>query len=190
VSLFVPAHGRDGVVGDLLEEYNEAQVPERGAAAADWWYVRQALGFVLRACLPWGLLISAVMIARDIYDLAIPTADFHTRASVTTYTCISLFATGGFTAASRSRRALSGTALGGIAAVIACAIASVYALTAGQALLHSAFAANPGAYAALVETADIPIVPIMILGVLAGSIGGAIGQMIRRGSIPRRIDMA
>ncbi|HEX4568140.1 MAG TPA: permease prefix domain 2-containing transporter [Vicinamibacterales bacterium] len=188
LALFLPARGRDGVLGDLLEEYHEAQAPARGAAAADRWYVRQVLGFVWRACLPWGVLVSAVMIARDVYDLAAPTEDFHTRAAVTTYVCISLFAGGGFMAAWRSRRALSGTALGATTALMTCAVASVYALTAGQMLLNSAFASDPRAYAPLVEAADIPIVPIVILGILAGSIGGAIGSTVGRGA--RRIDLA
>jgi len=188
LALFVPACGRDGVLGDLLEEYHEAQLPKRGADAANRWYVRQVFGFVWRACLPWGALVSAVMIARDVYDLALPTANFHTRAAVTTYLSISLFATGGFVAAWRSRRALSGTALGAATALITCAVASVYALTAGQLLLNSAFAADPWAYAPLVETADIPIVPIVILGILAGSIGGVVGRTFSRGA--RRIDLA
>ena len=188
LALFVPARGRDGVLGDLLEEYHDAQAPARGAAGADRWFVGQVLGFVWRACLPWGVLVSAVMIARDVYDLTAPTADFHTRAAVTTYLCISLFAAGGFVAAWRSRRVLSGTALGATTALMTCVVASVYALTAGQLLLNSAFAADPGTYAPLVETADIPIVPIVILGVLAGSIGGAVGRMFGHGA--RRIDLA
>jgi len=188
LALFLPARGRDGVLGDLLEEYHEAQAPTRGAPGADRWYVRQVLGFVWRTCLPWGVLVSAVMIARDVYDLAAPTADFRTRAAVTTYLCISLFATGGFIAAWRSRRALSGTAVGAATALMTCVVASVYALTAGQLLLHSAFAADPQAYAPLVAADDIPIVPIVILGTLAGSIGGAAGRTIARGA--RRIDLA
>jgi hypothetical protein len=176
------------VLGDLLEEYHEAQAPARGAAGADRWYVRQVLGFVWRACLPWGALVSGVMIGRDVYDLALPTHDFHTRAAVTTYLCISLFATAGFMAAWRSRRVLSGTAVGATTALFTCVVASLYALTAGQLLLHWAFAADPRAYAPLVEAADIPIVPIVILGTLAGSIGGAVGRTFARGA--SRIDLA
>jgi len=188
LALFLPARGREGVLGDLLEEYHDAQAPARGAAGADRWYVRQALGFVWRACLPWAVLVSAVMIARDVYDLAAPTADFYTRATVTTYLCISLFATGGCIAGWRSRRALSGTALGATTAVMTCVVASVYALTVGQLLLNSAFAADPWTYASLVEASDIPFVPIVILGVLAGSIGGAVGSAFGRGA--KRIDLA
>jgi hypothetical protein len=193
VALFVPARGRDGVLGDLLEEYHETQVPARGARGADRWYGRQAFGFLWRWCLPWGLLVSAIMIARDIYDLTLPTNDFRTRAAVTTYTCISVFAMGGFVAAWRSRRASSGLALGAVAALITCGIATVYALTAGAMLLNTAVAANPQAYAALVEANDVPIIPIIVLGALAGAIGGAIGKAIGRGSLPqppRRVDLA
>lgn len=182
LEFFVPARGREGVIGDLVEEYRDAQVPARGEAGADWWYVRQTLGF-LWPCLTWGLLVSAVMIARDLYDLARPTTDFHTRAEVTTYACVLLFALGGLFAAWRSHRALSGAALGAIVGLMTCAIAVLYALTAGQLLLHTAAAANPEAYAALVETADIPIVPIMIIGIVTGTIGGLAGKLIgSRGS--------
>lgn len=178
VSLFVSARGRDGVIGDLLEEYHEAQLPARGAAGADWWYVRQAFAFVWRACLPWGLLVSAVVIARDAYDLALPTANFRTRAAVTTYTCLSMFAMSGFVAARRSRRALSGTALGGVAGTIVCVVAATYALTAGRVLLNAAVARNPLVYAPLVEAADVPIIPILLLGSVAGTIGGGIGRLV------------
>jgi hypothetical protein len=188
LSLFVPVRGRDGVLGDFLEEYHDAQVPARGVSGADRWYMRQALGFAWRACLPWAVCVSAVMIARDFYDLALPTAHFQTRAAVTTYVCIALFTVGGFTAAWRSRRALSGMALGAIVALIACVVASLYALTVGQLLLNSAFAADPRTYAPLVATADIPVVPIVILGILAGSIGGAVGKAISRDAT--RVDLA
>jgi hypothetical protein len=173
----VPARGRDGVLGDLLEEYSEAQLPARGARGADMWYLRQTFGFLWRWCLPCGLLVSAILIARDVYDLSFPTADFRTRAAVTTYASISVFAMGGFVAAWRSRRVLSGSVMGAVAALITCAIASLYALTAGAMLLNAASSANPQAYAALVETNDLPVIPIVILGVLAGSVGGAIGRL-------------
>lgn len=176
--LFVPARGRDAVLGDLLEEYREAQFPARGAREADRWYVRQVSGFLWRWCLPWGLIVSAMMIGRDGYDLARPTADFHTRAAVTTYACVSLFAMGGLMAGWRARRALSGTVLGAVAALIACGVITLYALTVGQILLGAAFSSDPKAYAALVETADVPIVPILILGTLAGSVGGGIGRLL------------
>ena len=176
LEFFVPARGRDAVIGDLLEEYQERQVPSRGVTGADWWYVRHTVGFVWRPCVAWALLISGVMIGRDFYDLALPPADFRTRATVTTYTCVSLFVLAGFAAAWRSRRALSGTTLGAIVALIVCVVESLYALTAGRMLLNSAFAAHPQAYAPLVETADIPIVPILALGILAGTVGGAIGR--------------
>jgi hypothetical protein len=184
LSLFLPARGRNGVLGDLLEEYREAQLPARGAPGANMWYLRQAFGFIMRGSLPWALLACAIFIGRDILDLTLPTNDFHMRAVVTTYASISAFAMGGFVTAWRSRRAWSGTALGAIAAVITAVIATVYALTAGQLLLNAAFAANPRAYAALVRAADVPVVPIIIVGVLAGSIGGGIGRVCRGVVVP------
>jgi hypothetical protein len=177
IALFVPARGRDGVLGDLLEEYHETQLPARGVRRANLWYVRQVFGFAWRWSLPWGLLVSAVFVARDSIDLSMPTADFHMRAAVTSYVSIFVFALGGFSAAWRSHRALSGTALGAIAALITCAVTTLYALTVGAVLLNAAFSANPELYRALVETNDVPIVPILLLGVIAGSIGGAIGRL-------------
>lgn len=182
LALFVPWRGRDALLGDLLEEYRETQLPARGARGASVWYARQLVGFSGRWCLPWGLAASAIMIARDMYDLSLPTFDFRARAAVTTYACISLFAMAGFVAGWRARRALSGAAVGVGAALIACAVTTLYALTVGALLLHAAYSANPVAYAPLVETADLPLIPILILGTAAGSIGGAVGRLLNRSS--------
>jgi hypothetical protein len=43
----------------LLEQYRDSIVPVRGAVRADGWYLKQVLGFVLRAMLPWAVLFAA-----------------------------------------------------------------------------------------------------------------------------------
>ena len=181
LSLFLPARGRDGILGDLLEEYHETQLPARGAAPANRWFVRQMLGFLWRASLPWGLLVSALMVGRDILDVTIPTSDFRLRAAVTTWTCISLFTAGGLYAGWRAQRTLSGTVVGFVAAVIACVISTLYA-SAAVLLARPTITGDALAYRGLVEALDVPVVPILILGVLAGTIGGGIGR--GAGSMP------
>jgi hypothetical protein len=45
----LPPCDRDAVLGDLDEEFNQFVAPGRNAAAARWWYARQALGSVPHA---------------------------------------------------------------------------------------------------------------------------------------------
>jgi hypothetical protein len=52
----LPAHAREGIVGDLREEYVESMLPRRGRLRADLWYTRHALSF-----LPGALRESRVM---------------------------------------------------------------------------------------------------------------------------------
>ena len=173
--LFLPARGCDGILGDLLEEYHETQLAARGSSGANRWFVRQMLGFVGRACLPWGLLVSAIMVGRDILDVAVPTSDFRLRAAVTTWTCISIFGAAGIYAGWRAQRVLSGTAVAVVAAIMTCVISTLYA-AAAVLLTRPTITGNALAYRGLIEALDVPVVPILILGMLAGTIGGGIGR--------------
>src|SRR5262249_58421274 len=93
VTLFVPAARRESIVGDLMEEYHEAQVPEHGASSADWWYIRQAAGFLWRAAAPWAGAVGLMLALREAIDATVPTADnFHFRAAVSTYLAFTIFA--------------------------------------------------------------------------------------------------
>src|SRR5262249_20861791 len=118
---------------------------------------------------------------------SLPTQDLRLRAAVTTWSCIYAFGLAGLYAGWRAQRALSGTAIGFIAGGVTCIVATMFAFAASW-LAGPSLAGNPDAYAALLEARDVPIVPILILGTLAASIGGGIGRALRAG--PRRIDLA
>jgi len=66
---------RESVSGDLLEEYRDTIVPARGHAA-DWWYVRQVMSYLLRASWAWGLLMGAALVFRYLLDTLAPPADY------------------------------------------------------------------------------------------------------------------
>lgn len=93
---------RDSVSGDLLEEYRDAIVPQRGKAAADCWYIRQVSGFVWRATWPWALAFSGAFVGRTAYDWLVPTTDFHLRSQFTTYFAVSAWFVIGLWAAWRA----------------------------------------------------------------------------------------
>ena len=42
---FLAARDRETISGDLLEEYREELLPRRGALRANYWYLRQMMGF-------------------------------------------------------------------------------------------------------------------------------------------------
>ena len=178
LALFLPARGRDGILGDLLEEYHETQLPARGVNGADWWFARQTFSFLWRMCLPWGLLMSATLVDRDIFDVAMPTSDFRLRSVVTTWAAISVFGAAGIYAGWRAQQVLSGTAVAIVVAIMACVISTLYALAA-VLLAGPTIAGNALTYSGLMEALDVPVVPILILGTLAGTIGGGIGRGLR-----------
>jgi hypothetical protein len=56
------------VSGDLLEEFRESIRPTRGPTAADRWYIRQMMGFVVRSNLVPALLFGGAFLARTALD--------------------------------------------------------------------------------------------------------------------------
>ena len=175
LALFLPARGRDGILGDLHEEYHETQLAARGTSGANRWFVRQTLGFVWRASLPWGLLVSAIMVGRDILDVAVPTSDFRLRAAVTTWTSISVFGATGLYSGWRTQRVLPGTAVAIVAAIMACLSDTLGGFVA-LVLVRPMITGDALAYRGLMEALDVPVVPMLILGTLVGTIGGGIGR--------------
>jgi hypothetical protein len=159
----------------LLEEYHETQLPARGVSGADWWFARQTFGFLWRVCLPWGLIVSAIMVGRDILDVVVPTSDYRLRAAVTTWTCISIFGAAGVHAGWRAQRVLSGTAVAVVTAILASVGDTLGGIVA--VLLVRPFVSGDAlAYRGLIEALDVPVVPMLILGTLAGTIGAGIGR--------------
>ena len=62
---------RESVSGDLLEEFRDAIVPERGARANSW-YVRQVAGFVAREIGIWSAVVALTCIVRYLFDTLMP----------------------------------------------------------------------------------------------------------------------
>jgi hypothetical protein len=72
---------RESVSGDLLEEYRDSIVPARGRAA-DWWYIRQVIWYLLQASWVWGTLMGSALVIRYLLDTLLPPADYWLRATV------------------------------------------------------------------------------------------------------------
>jgi hypothetical protein len=176
--LVLTPQSRDAVSGDLLEEYRAVVIPTTGRRRANWWYVRQVGGYVVRSCLIWAVLFAGVFLARQAYDWFVPTADFKVRSAVTTYTAVALLLGSGYWAAWRAGSALAGM----LAGIATTTIAAVISLT-GAALLLAAFhdpvhlenARNSGGIG---EVFVLPVFAIA-LGAVLGAIGGAAGAGAR-----------
>src|SRR5262245_47524104 len=127
--LLLKPQDRESVSGDLLEEYRVSVFPTRGRARADWWYVRQSIGFVWRAAGVWGVLLAASVIGRYTLDWWLsPTNDFSARSAASTAIAVALFACAGAWTAWRSRSIRAGVITGFVTGLIAAVIVSVGSL--------------------------------------------------------------
>jgi len=172
----LPASAFETVAGDLLEEYRESRHPARGVRRADAWYVRQVLRFVTMSALPWGVLLGAAIVTRSALDWFLPPADFHTRATVSTYFAMCLLLTVGFRAGWRSGSwlagAVAGVATAGVAAIVSIVGAGVLLASWHDPQTLAAIASSGG----LGEVFALPLfglVPGLILGTIGGSAAAA-----------------
>ena len=94
---------RETVSGDLLEEYREHVLPERGCRTADRWYIVQVGGFVWCSAGMWAVLFSASFVARNAFDWFVPPRSFYARSLITTWVAIGLFGGATFSNAWRAR---------------------------------------------------------------------------------------
>ena len=170
VGLSVAPRNRDGIVGDLLEEYREVQVPQRGQAGADVWYIRQALLFQWRAARWWGLALGGVLVIRGAFDIYLPTDDYYARSVWTTSAAISIYVACGLRAGWYYGRVLSGTVIGFTAAGIASVIGFLPAL-----LFLGGLRDEENTYTGLSQALDVPVPLLLVLGAVLGSFGAAIG---------------
>lgn len=147
---------RDGILGDLLEEYREVQVPQRGQDAAGAWYIRQVLLFLWRAARWWGLALGGVIVGRGMFDIYLPTDDYYMRSVWTTYGVFSVYFASGMRAGWSYGRVLSGTvtgiAAGGIASVIGFAPALLLLVGLGD---------EENTYRGLSQALDVPV-PLLL----------------------------
>jgi hypothetical protein len=163
----VPARHRDGITGDVLEEYHEVQLPRRGAAAADAWYVRQVLLFLWRAARWWGLALGALIVLRDAIDVYAPTNDYYIRSAWTTYSAIALYAACGVRAGWYYQRVLSGTLVG----ITAALIASLVGVLSPLLFLHAIMGR-----ADLWEILDVPVPFLLVFGAVFGTLGAGVAR--------------
>ena len=173
--MFLAPADRESVSGDLLEEYRESIVPQRGAQA-NRWYVRQVAWYVLRATWPWAVTFAGAFLARTAYDWRVPTPDFALRSAVTTWFAVSaLFAASGWRAW-RSRSVGAGV----VTAIATSQIAAVISVAGGALLLalwhdpqtQSAIAGSGG----LGEVFLLPFLMI-IPAVVVGTAGACVGRL-------------
>jgi hypothetical protein len=174
VALFAPAGRQDSVVGDLLEEYREVQLPRFGHAAANRWFGRHALGFLWRIALPWAIAFALTNAARDVLDALVPTDDFHFRSVVSTNLGLATYATAGLVTGWRCGRIVAGTAVSIVMTAMSTAMYLVVALAVSG--LISARVLHTGG---LFDTFDIPLIGWLFLGVPASCVGAAIGKAAR-----------
>lgn len=169
----------DSVSGDLLEEYRECILPARGQRRADFWYVRQVLGFVSPGARAGGALFGVAFVARTALDWFAPPSDFHTRANVSTELGVGILLATGFWAAWRSRSFVGGTIAGVAAAVIGAGVSLVGA-AALLAVRHdpqtmTAIRGSGG----LGEVFTLPLM-MVLPGLLLGTVGGLAGAAGRK----------
>ena len=171
----VPQSRRDSIVGDLLEEYNQTQVPDHGVAAADRWFMRQALGFLWSAAAIPGLLVGCVITARTLVDAAAPVAETAGRAWMTTLAVMLIFMFTGL-ALGLSRRPFGGVVVTALAATV---VGTVVAYTGvfGAIIIAQAFV-HPGAaaWAGLREGLDVPAPVIGMIGTVLAMVGALFGR--------------
>jgi hypothetical protein len=176
VTLFAPARRQDSVVGDLLEEYREVQLPQHGIAAANRWFAKHAIGFLLRVAMPWAIAFGLMMAARDVVDAVVPTTDnFHFRSQVSTYLAMITYATAGLVTGWRCGRIVAGIAVSLFMTAVASVTSVVEALIV-YALLTAGVFYSATTYGGLWEATDIPLLGMLLIGVPCACIGAAIGK--------------
>ena len=168
----------ESVAGDLLEEYRDTLVPQRGQSGADAWYLFQVSVFVGRRAGVWALLFGGAFLARTALDAFAPTTDFSTRSAISTYLGVGLLLTAGCWAAVRSGSLFAGTIVG-FATTALGAIVSILGASILLGVWHDA--ATMEAIRGSGGVSEIFSLPLMLMmpGVLLGTIGGLMGSAIR-----------
>jgi len=176
---FLSERDFESASGDLLEEYRENIYGNRGQLRADVWYVAQVFGFAWRHAGVWAVIFAVAFLARTAMDWHMPTADFQTRAAVSTLVGIGIFLVTGFWAGSRSGSYIAGAVVGLAIGTLALPIQLVGAglLLAGShdPSVLTAIRSSGG----LEEVFTMPLMTV-IPGLLFGAIGGVLGAKTRR----------
>ncbi len=168
------------VSGDLLEEFRESIRPARGPSAADSWYVRQVMGFVVRSNVVPALLFGGAFVARTALDWLLPPADFHTRSLISTFVAISILLASGTFASWKSGTILAG-GMSGLMTTGLAALVSTLGTLGLLAIWH-----DPTTLHAIERSgglSEVFFLPVMLIvpGVVLGTMGGVVGTVVHRG---------
>lgn len=175
----LPADTRDSVLGDLVEEYTESQVPGHGRMRANWWYRRHVAGFVWRASRLWALALGSLLGARAVLDVTVQTTDhFQMRARMTSYAVIGLFLALGAIVGRRTRRVLGAVAIAVVAGELGCAMC--LAVSVSMKTLAAFGLMQVRSFAGLDEAFDIPAIPMAVVGAACALCGAGVGRMLAR----------
>lgn len=177
--VILPSGDFDTVSGDLLEAYRDTMHPTRGESAANAWYARQVLGFVVRSAGVWAVLFAGAFLVREVIDAFAPPADYSVRSAVTTYVAIGLLLAASIWASIRSGSPLAGTCAG-VATTAMAAVISIFGSLCFVAIWHDSHTlAAIDAGGGLDEAFTLPLL-MMIPGAVVGTVGGLVGAGIRR----------
>jgi hypothetical protein len=185
--LLLKSSDRESVSGDVLEQYRDSVLPERGRWRADAWYVMQVAGFAWRSVWVWVVLLVAAHVSRLILDWRVPTHDFRMRAMATTYFAIALFASTGLWGAWRSRSVRAGI-LAGVMTSATGAVISILSALVLLAVWHDqeTLAAIQGS-GGLGEVFTLPLI-IVVPATFIATLGALLGKGLARSLRSRLAD--
>ena len=173
--LLLKPEDRESVSGDLLEEYRQSAVPERGKGA-DAWYVRQVGWFVLRACWLPGVFIGSALVGRYLFDTLVPTRDFAQRSRIMSWAIIAVCLLGAFRTSLRTRSIRAGL----LTSILSGALGGVISILGGVLMA----AVRPGILDEWRHTGGVDevflVVPLIMVwvGVVMGTVGGLAGKIV------------
>jgi hypothetical protein len=173
--LLLKPEDRESVSGDLLEEYRQSVLPERGKGA-DAWYVRQLGWFLLRACWLPGVLIGSALVVRYLFDTLVPTQDYVQRSTIMSWAIIAVCLLGAFRTSLRTRSVRAGL----LTSVMSGALGGFISILGGAVMV----AFQPGILSEWRNTGGVDevflVVPLIMVwvGVVMGTVGGLAGKIV------------
>jgi hypothetical protein len=181
LAAFLRPRDFETISGDILEQYRDSIYPSRGRRGADLWYTAQVLTFLPSLAVLFAVLFSAQFLARTMFDLLIPTADFHVRAIVSTALGTGLLLAASLWASWRSNSLAAGVVvgvlIGGMAAVISIAGAALLLAIWHDPQTKADIEASGG----VGELFTLPLamaIPAVILGTVGGGISVGVKRML------------
>ena len=173
--LLLKPEDRERVSGDLLEEYRQSALPERGKGA-DAWYVRQVGWVVLRACWLPGVFIGSALVGRYLFDTLVPARDFAQRSRIMSWAIIAVCLLGAFRTSLRTRSMRAGL----LTSILSGALGGVISILGGVLMA----AVRPGILNEWRHTGGVDevflVVPLIMVwvGVVMGTVGSLTGKIV------------